>query len=93
VGSHWWTSGTDAGCPGKLAWCGARSFYSEAESGLIEDWKKDKSGGICVTVRAAKPPVLVADNCTRFLRPLCEVSALYDFILSYCGFLASQLIN
>jgi len=74
MGSRWWTSATDNGCPGKLAWCGSGEMYSETAIGQPEGWKDRKWASTCVVLKAGKNGAsLSAANCEEFNRPLCEV--------------------
>jgi hypothetical protein len=73
LGSRWWTSATDAGCPGKMAWCGSGVTFSKAELGSLE------AGGVkgseqCVVLK--RPAALGAASCAENNRPLCEVNNL-----------------
>ena len=43
IGTRWWTSGMNQGCPEKLAWCSSGNWYSQPELGVlagINDSKK-----------------------------------------------------
>lgn len=80
MGARWWTSGTDVGCPGKLAWCGSGEMYSEPELGRLEG--SSDSLERCVVLKAASTSsaVLNAASCDEFNRPLCEVNKYFYFI-------------
>jgi len=78
MGSRWWTSATDAGCQGKLAWCGSGQMYSEAAVGTPEGWKERRGKSSCIVLKSGKiSAFLSVANCEEFNRPLCEVNLLY----------------
>jgi hypothetical protein len=69
MGSRWWTSATDAGCPGKMAWCGAGVPFSKTELSLEGDVRGPER---CVVLKRAG--TLRAAPCDEFNRLLCEVN-------------------
>jgi hypothetical protein len=70
MGSRWWTSATDSGCPGKMAWCGSGVPFSKTEHTLDEAGVE--SAERCVVLRRVGG--LRAAPCDEFNRPLCEVN-------------------
>jgi hypothetical protein len=75
LGSRWWTSATDAGCPGKMAWCGSGVTFSKEDLGSLDaGGVKDKGSDQCVVLK--RPAALGAASCVENNRPLCEVNNL-----------------
>jgi hypothetical protein len=83
MGTRWWTSATDQGCPGKLAWCGSGEMFSEQELGPIKG--SSKFGEKCVTIVARNGEFsLEAASCLENNRPLCEVKTVHFGVCCYC---------
>jgi hypothetical protein len=74
MGSRWWTSATDTGCPGKMAWCGSGMPFLQAELGPLEVGSGIKGFDQCVVLK--RSATLGAASCAEFNRPLCEVNKL-----------------
>jgi hypothetical protein len=75
LGTRWWTSGTDKGCPGKIAWCGSGEMYSEQEMGPLNG--SSSSNDKCVVLKAMSKTgelSLGVASCSENNRPLCEVN-------------------
>jgi hypothetical protein len=72
LGSRWWTSATDAGCPGKMAWCGSGVSFAKTELSLEGEVKNLER---CVALK--RPGTLSAAFCAENNRPLCEVHKLW----------------
>jgi len=81
TGARWWTSATDQGCPGKMAWCGSGEMFSEMELGPIKAGSS-KYDAKCVALMASKGDLLLeAASCSENNRPICEV---IEFFQSFC---------
>jgi hypothetical protein len=87
LGARWWTSATDQGCPGKMAWCGSGEMYSEQEMGPLNGSTANSNNEKCVALKASKSGELSLGvaSCAENNRPLCEVNHGRDHESWYCN--------
>jgi len=71
-GTDYWTSGTDAGCAGKLNWCAIDRRFTNRNM----TWANSAGGGECVSVKfSISPNTFSRTDCNQKLNYICEVGS------------------